>query len=217
MGSMLTTLAIALVALGQVFLDHGTTVAVSWLAFAEVFGGCLVVCAVLFSKSLTDKKSRVHLLITRGFGHARSRATDAQRGAGSQPAGEHVGAAESCGPLRCPCRAAPMILQPASLVSTGSQGPGAGGAIGRVGMWRGRSRLGLSVAAPFVWRCPSNLAIAPFPHPSHRTGLADRLHPALGQDLTPSPTTRRAQAGTDVRDRSTRTGARVDSSRPGLA
>jgi hypothetical protein len=66
MGSMLTALAIALIALGQAFFDHGTTVSVSWLAFAEVFGGCLVICAVLFSKSLADKKSRVHLLVTRG-------------------------------------------------------------------------------------------------------------------------------------------------------
>jgi hypothetical protein len=48
--------------------------------------------------------------------------------------------------------------------------------IGRVGMWRGGIRFGLSVAAPFVWRCPSNLAVAPFPHPSHRTGHADRPH-----------------------------------------
>ena len=39
---------------------------------------------------------------------------------------------------------------------------------GRVEMWRGSSRPGLSVAAPFVWRCPSNLAVAPFPHPAHR-------------------------------------------------
>src|SRR5208337_2836667 len=77
-------------------------------------------------------------------------------------------------------------------------------------MWRGGSRFGLSVAAPFVWRCPSNLAVTPFPHPAHRTGHADCPHPALGQDLTPSPTTRRAQVGTGVRDRSTRTGARVD-------
>jgi hypothetical protein len=66
MGSMLTALAIALIALGQVFLDHGTTVSVSWLAFSEVFGGCLVICAVLFSRSLADKKSRIHLLVTRG-------------------------------------------------------------------------------------------------------------------------------------------------------
>jgi len=36
---------------------------------------------------------------------------------------------------------------------------------GRVEMWRGSIRAGLSVAASFVWRCPSNLAIAPFPHP----------------------------------------------------
>ena len=53
-------------------------------------------------------------------------------------------------------------------------------------MWRGSSRFGLSVAASFVWRCPSNLAVAPFPHPAHRTGHADLPHPALGQDFTPS-------------------------------
>jgi hypothetical protein len=39
--------------------------------------------------------------------------------------------------------------------------------------------------------------------------LADFPHPALGQDITPSPTARRAQAGTGVRDRSTRKGAGV--------
>jgi hypothetical protein len=66
MGLMLTALAIALIALGDAFLDRGTTVSISWLAFAEVFGGCLVICAVLFSRSLADKKSRVHLLVTRG-------------------------------------------------------------------------------------------------------------------------------------------------------
>ena len=55
-------------------------------------------------------------------------------------------------------------------------------ASGRVEMWRGGSRSGLSVAAPFVWRCPNNLAVAPFPHPAHRTGRADLPHPALGQD-----------------------------------
>ena len=58
----------------------------------------------------------------------------------------------------------------------------------RVEMWRGGSRFGLSVAAPFVWQCPSNLAVAPFPHPAHRTGHADLPHPALGQDITPSTT-----------------------------
>src|SRR5712692_5000475 len=78
-------------------------------------------------------------------------------------------------------------------------------------MWRGGSRSGLSVAAPFVWRCPSNLAVAPFPHPAHRTGHADLPHPALGQDLTPSSTTRRAQAGPSERARSTRRGDRPKS------
>jgi hypothetical protein len=89
--------------------------------------------------------------------------------------------------------------------------------IGRVEMWRGGIRVGLSVAAPFVWRCPSNLTVAPFPHPAHRTGQADLPHPALGQDLTPSPTTRHAQAGIGGRARSARTGAGVDSSRPRVA
>ena len=47
--------------------------------------------------------------------------------------------------------------------------------------------MGLSVAAPFVWRCPSTRAVAPFPHPAHRTGQADFPHPALGQDIMLSP------------------------------
>jgi hypothetical protein len=55
-------------------------------------------------------------------------------------------------------------------------------------------RLGVSVSAPFVWRCLSGSAIAPFPHPSHRTQRADFPHCALGQDFTPSPTARRAQS-----------------------
>ena len=58
--------------------------------------------------------------------------------------------------------------------------------IGRVEMWRGGGRVGLSVAAPFVWRCPNNLTIAPFPHPAHRTGRADFPHPALFQNIRPS-------------------------------
>ncbi len=49
---------------------------------------------------------------------------------------------------------------------------------GRVGMWRGGGRPGMSVSAPFVWRCLSGSTIAPFPHPSHRTGHAD--FPASG-------------------------------------
>src|SRR5271165_3319469 len=89
--------------------------------------------------------------------------------------------------------------------------------LGRVGVWRGGVRPSMSVSAPFVWRCLSGSTVAPFPHPSHRTGHADRPHPALGQDLTPSSTARRAQAGLDVRARSARRGARVDSSRPFVA
>src|SRR3954471_10221192 len=54
-------------------------------------------------------------------------------------------------------------------------------------MWRGDGRLGISVSAPFVWRCLTGAALAPFPHPAHRTGRADFPHPALGQGLTPSP------------------------------
>jgi len=87
----------------------------------------------------------------------------------------------------------------------------------KVGVWRGGFRLSMSVSAPFVWRCLSGSAVAPFPHSPHRTGRADFLHPALGQDLTPSSTARRAQAGSDVRARSARRGARVDSSRPFVA
>ena len=87
----------------------------------------------------------------------------------------------------------------------------------KVGVWRGGVRLGISVPAPFVWRCLSGSAVAPFPHPPHRTGRADFPHPALGQDLTPSSTARRAQAGSDVRARSARRGARVDSSPPCIA
>src|SRR3954467_13342945 len=49
-------------------------------------------------------------------------------------------------------------------------------------------------AAPFVWRFLSGSTVAPFPHSAHRTGLADLPHPALGQDLTPSSTPRRAPA-----------------------
>src|SRR5215469_15834127 len=54
----------------------------------------------------------------------------------------------------------------------------------------------------FVWRCLTGSAVAPFPHPAHRTGQADLPHPALGQDVTPSPTTSRDQAGSGVRARS---------------
>jgi hypothetical protein len=75
----------------------------------------------------------------------------------------------------------------------------------------------ISVPAPFVWRCLSGSTVSPFPHLAHRTGQADLPHPALGQDLTPSPTARRVRARLDVRARSARRGARVDKSRPCVA
>ena len=87
----------------------------------------------------------------------------------------------------------------------------------KVEMWRGGCRSNISVSASFVWRCLTGLTMTPFPHPSHRTGHEDFPHPALGQDFTPSPTARRAQAGTGARARSTRKGARVDKPRPCVA
>src|SRR5881392_2039140 len=62
----------------------------------------------------------------------------------------------------------------------------------------------ISVAAPFVWRCLTGSAMAPFSHPAHRTGQADFPHPALGQNFTPSPTARRTQACSGVRAQSAR-------------
>jgi hypothetical protein len=88
---------------------------------------------------------------------------------------------------------------------------------GGVEMWRGGCRSDISVPAPFVWRCLSGSTVTPFPHPARRTGQADLPHPALGQDLTPSPTACRAQARSGVRARSARKGARVDRSRPCVA
>jgi hypothetical protein len=75
----------------------------------------------------------------------------------------------------------------------------------------------ISVAAPFVRRCLTGSTMAPFSHPAHRTGQADFPHPALGQNFTPSPTARRAQAGSGVRAQSARKDARVDRSRPCVA
>src|SRR6266446_6938262 len=49
------------------------------------------------------------------------------------------------------------------------------------------------------------------------TTSAVRPIASLGQDLTPSPTARRAQAGTGVRAQSARKGARVDKPRPCVA
>src|SRR4029077_5832746 len=88
---------------------------------------------------------------------------------------------------------------------------------GRVEVWRGGVRLNISVSASFVWRCLTGSTLAPFPHPAHRTGHADLPHPALGQELTPSPTTGRAHDRSDVGARSTCRVARVEISRLGVA
>ncbi len=81
---------------------------------------------------------------------------------------------------------------PVSVCFTPSSGPSwrspKTSAPGRVGMWRGGGRIGLSVSAPLVWRCLNSRAMTPFPHPAHRTGRALLTHPALGQDTTPSHT-----------------------------
>jgi hypothetical protein len=69
----------------------------------------------------------------------------------------------------------------------------------RVEMWRGGGSTDSTVAAPFVWRCLNRPSITPFPHPAHRTGRADLPHPALGQDLMPSPTAGGAYAARDGR------------------
>jgi transposase len=60
-----------------------------------------------------------------------------------------------------------------------------GHADGIVEVWRGGVWSNVSVAAPFVWRCLIGSAMAPFPHPAHRTGLADFPDLALGKDFTP--------------------------------
>jgi len=70
--------------------------------------------------------------------------------------------------------------------------------IGRVEMWRGGRRSGLSVSAPFVWRCPSTLAIAPSPHPPRRTGRADLPHPALFRRIKPSRSSGRVQSAAGI-------------------
>jgi|WetSurMetagenome_2_1015567.scaffolds.fasta_scaffold295221_1 hypothetical protein len=103
------------------------------------------------------------------------------------------------------------------IISAPNSGLSRHATIGRVGSGAVAVGLACLLSAPFVWRCPSSLTITPFPHPSHRTGHADFPHPALGLDITPSPTPRCARARSDVRDRSARKGARVDKSRPCFA
>jgi len=58
--------------------------------------------------------------------------------------------------------------------------------LSRVEVWRGDRRPGLSVAAPFVWRCLTSQTLAPFPHPARRTRRADFPQRALFQSIKPS-------------------------------
>src|SRR5262252_5162068 len=57
--------------------------------------------------------------------------------------------------------------------------PPARAGVGRVEMWRSSCRPNISVAAPFVWRCLTDSAVALFPHLAHRQGrgLARRFRP----------------------------------------
>ncbi len=58
----------------------------------------------------------------------------------------------------------------------------------RVEEGRGGGRLPVAMASAFAAAASVRLAVAPFPHPAHRTGRALLTHPALGQDTTPSHT-----------------------------
>ena len=49
-------------------------------------------------------------------------------------------------------------------------------------------RCSLSVADPFVCQCLTSWTMLPSSHPAHRTGRAERPHPALGESVTMSPT-----------------------------
>jgi hypothetical protein len=87
--------------------------------------------------------------------------------------------------------------------STVEWGSGAA-AVGRACLLPPLSSGGALVARPWLR----------FHSPLIEPDMRISLHPALGQDLTPSPTARRAQAGSDARARRSRRGAGVDSCRP---
>src|SRR6266516_7054901 len=60
--------------------------------------------------------------------------------------------------------------------------------ISGVEVWRGGVGEAYPLADPFVCRCLTSLAVPLIPHPAHRTGRAERPHPALGERLTVTPT-----------------------------
>jgi transposase len=70
--------------------------------------------------------------------------------------------------------------------------------IGRVEVWRGDVRFGLSVADPFGCRCLSIQTIVPFPHPARRTRRADFPQRALFQRIKPSHANGRQAAAQGV-------------------
>ncbi len=69
---------------------------------------------------------------------------------------------------------------------------------GRVEVWRGDFRFGLSVADPFGCRCLSIQTLVPFPHPARRTRRADFPQRALFQRIKPSHANGRQAAAQGV-------------------
>jgi len=53
---------------------------------------------------------------------------------------------------------------------------------------RGGLGAAYPLADPFVCRCLTSWTVLPSSHPAHRTGRAERPHPALGESVTMSPT-----------------------------
>ena len=148
------------------------------------------------ARSLSVSRGRPHALSVPRTGAAHS---IEKREPGARPFGPHV-QFECVTAFSSDCSAA-RGRKPSWLMTS----------IGRVDDWRGGGRRGISVSAPFGSRCPTSHAVAPFPVAAHRTGRADFPHPALGQDLTPSPTARHAPSARGVRDPWSRRDRREDS------
>jgi hypothetical protein len=117
--------------------------------------------------------------------------------------------------VSCRQRSAPELGQTETILSAATSG-------GDLGQPNPCASGRVSVMVTAVWPYSEKISspcrlctapVAPCPHPAHRTGHAELPHPALGQDFTPSPTAGRARAGSGVRARSARKGARVDKPR----
>jgi hypothetical protein len=59
---------------------------------------------------------------------------------------------------------------------------------GGVEVWRDGVGEAYLLSDSFVCRCLTSRSMPPIPHPAHRTGRAERPHPALGESVTISPT-----------------------------